>query len=192
MLYYDDPGLIKDMLNHFCKLWLLMCEKLTSKIDFDFAVFWEDMSGRQGSMISPATFREFMSPNYKKLTDFLKSRGINIFAVDTDGYVGELINLFLEIGINMLFPFEQQADNDLIKFRKKFPELRMFGGIDKKILSRDKISIDKELEKISFLIGKGGYIPSIDHNVSPDSSWENFKYYRNRLNEIIDSKKILL
>ena len=180
------------MLNHFCKLWLLMCEKLTSKIDFDFAVFWEDMSGRQGSMISPATFREFMSPNYKKLTDFLKSRGINIFAVDTDGYVGELINLFLEIGINMLFPFEQQADNDLIKFRKKFPELRMFGGIDKKILSRDKISIDKELEKISFLIGKGGYIPSIDHNVSPDSSWENFKYYRNRLNEIIDSKKILL
>jgi hypothetical protein len=34
----------------------------------------------------------------------------------------------------------------------------------------------------------GGYIPHVDHQVHPDISWENFKYYRARLKEIILEK----
>jgi len=66
MLYYDDPGLIKDMAEHFCNLWLHMVEELTSRMEFDLAFFWEDMSGKNGSLISPSTFKEFMSPITKK------------------------------------------------------------------------------------------------------------------------------
>jgi hypothetical protein len=32
----------------------------------------------------------------------------------------------------------------------------------------------------------GGYIPYGDHFIPPDVSWEGFKYYRTRLNQIID------
>ena len=191
ILYYDDPGLIKDILEHFCKLWILMAEKLTSSIEFDVAVFWEDMSGKQGSLISPTTFREFMTPQYKKLIDFLKSRKIRHFNVDSDGNVAGLIPLFLEIGINSMYPFEQQAGNDLLWIRKRFPELKMMGGIDKNILSKDTEHIDKELKMLPYLINQGGYIPYIDHTIPPNSSWENFKYYRDKLNQIIDSTRIL-
>ena len=36
--------------------------------------------------------------------------------------------------------------------------------------------IDAELEgRIPFMLRHGGYIPSLDHSVPPDVSWENFK-----------------
>lgn len=191
MLYYDDPGLINSILDYFCEFWLLMIEELTSKMEFDVACFWEDMSGKQGSLISPSTFRQFMTPRYKRIIDFLKTKGIKLFMVDTDGKVNELIPLFLEAGVNIMYPFEQQAGNDLIEIRKKFPNLRMLGGFNKNVIYEGKKAIDKELEKMSFLISKGGYIPCADHNIPPNCSWENFKYYRKRLKEIIYSIKVL-
>ena len=126
MFYYDDPKLIKDILDHLCKLWIFIAEELTLKIEFDIGIFWEDMSGRQGSLISPTIFKEFMTPCYKRLIGFLKSRGIKYFNVDCDGYVVDLIPLFLEGEINSMYPFEQQAGNDLIEIRKKFPDLTKY------------------------------------------------------------------
>ena len=191
MLYYDDPQLINDILDHLCELWLLMIEELTSKMDFDVACFWEDMSGKQGSLISPATFKEFMTPRYIRIIKFLKNKGINLFVVDTDGKVEELIPLFMETGINMMYPFEQQAGNDLIEIRKKYQNLAILGGFDKNTLAQGKEQIDKELEKMSYLISTGGYIPYADHLIPPNSTWENFKYYRNKLKTIIYNTETL-
>jgi uroporphyrinogen decarboxylase len=191
MLYYDDPKLVEDMMDHLTQLWLHMIEELTEKMDYDIACFWEDMSGKQGSLISPAIFRQFMTPRYKKIIDFLKTRGIKHFVVDTDGDVDELIPLFMEAGITMIYPFEQQAGNDLAAIRKKYPDLVMMGGFDKNTLAAGKEEIDRELEKMPGLIKQGGYIPCADHLVPPNSSWDNFKYYRQRLGEIINSTPVL-
>lgn len=190
-LYYDDPELIKDILGYLCDFWINIAEELTSMISFDMASFVEDMAGKQGMFISPSTFREFMSPYYMKLIDFLKSRGINIFLVDSDGNLEGLIPLLMEAGINCIFPFEQQAGNNLIEIRKKFPELRMMGGFDKNTLYKGKEYIDRELEKMTYLIGEGGYIPFSDHDVPPNVPWKNYKYFRNKLKDVIFSTKIM-
>ena len=34
---------------------------------------WEDMACRTGSLISPKTFREFMTPNYRKIAQFAEA-----------------------------------------------------------------------------------------------------------------------
>ncbi|MCL4416302.1 MAG: hypothetical protein M1365_06350, partial [Actinobacteria bacterium] len=130
LLYYDNPELLNSILDHLCNLWLAMAEELLPKINFDFAAFWEDMAGRQGSFISPAVFRQFMTPRYRRIISFLKSKGMKHFLVDTDGNVNDLIPLFLEAGITIMYPFEQQAGNDLLEMRKKFPNLGMIGGFD--------------------------------------------------------------
>jgi uroporphyrinogen decarboxylase len=190
-MYYDNPGLIKDILHHLCDLWIQMGEELLSKVKIDIAVFWEDMSSKNGPLISPGTFREFMSPNYTRLVDFFRSKGIKNFMVDTDGNVEVIIPLFLETGVNGMFPFEQQAGNDLIEIRKKYPELIMAGGFDKNTLFKNKEDIDKELEKMEYLIKQGGYIPFADHLVPPNSSWENYKYFRERLGSIVENTRVL-
>jgi uroporphyrinogen decarboxylase len=47
-------------------------------------------------------------------------------------------------------------------------------------------AIDRELEaKLPSMLRQGGYIPYTEHYVSPDISWENFLYYRRRVNEYV-------
>ena len=48
--------------------------------------------------------REFMLPNYKKLSDFAKAHDIAVIQVDTDGDCEELIPLFAGAGVNMMLP----------------------------------------------------------------------------------------
>jgi hypothetical protein len=183
--YYDKPKLLKAIADHLCDLWIRMCEELLSLCSFDCAFFWEDMSGKQGSVIGPETFREFMAPYYRRMIDFLKQRGITNFVVDTDGNVAELIPLFMETGITGMYPFEAQAGNDIVAIRKKYRKLLMFGGIDKNMLARDEQSIDRELGKAARMMEFGGYIPFADHLVPPTVSWKNFTYYRQRLKELV-------
>ncbi|MCL4378018.1 MAG: hypothetical protein M1409_06525 [Actinobacteria bacterium] len=191
LLYYDDPKLIKDIASHLCELWISIAEELIQEIDFDIVCFWEDMSGKQGSLISPVMFRKFLTPYYKRIIDFLKSRNMKNFLVDTDGNVNELIPLFLEAGVNTMYPFERQAGNDILEIRNKYPELKMLGGFNKNTLFEGKISINKELEIIKQLIKKDGYIPFCDHLVPPNVSWENYKYFRNELKNVIFYTKVL-
>ena len=66
----------------------------------------------------------------------------------------------------------------------------MMGGFDKMTFNKDKDAIDRELEIVTWLISRGGYIPYGDHSIPPDASWENFIYYREKLNRIIDNTKV--
>lgn len=190
-MYHDNPELIKNIFSFLTDFWINLAEEILSKYDIEVVDFWEDMSGKNGSLISPETFKEFMSPYYKRLIGFLKTKGIKHFNVDTDGNVDTLIPLFLEVGITGMLPFERQAKNDLIKIRKKYPNLNIFGGFDKNVLAKDKKEIDIELMNIREMIKPGGYIPYCDHLVPPNVPWENYKYFRNKLIDIIYSTKVL-
>ncbi len=49
---------------------LCMCkEVLETGVKFDYAHFWEDICFKNGPLISPDVFREFVGPWYKKITD---------------------------------------------------------------------------------------------------------------------------
>ena len=94
--------------------------------------------------------------------------------------------MWLEAGVTGVFPME--AVNDLVKIRKMYPKLQMLGGVDKKILiDGTGKDIDDELEMVSILMKKGGYIPHIDHSIPLDAEWNRLKEYRKKLNNIIDS-----
>ncbi|MCK5570151.1 MAG: hypothetical protein KAJ15_10555, partial [Spirochaetes bacterium] len=72
--------------------------------------------------------------------------------------------------------------------RKKFPGLQMMGGIPKLEIAKGKKRIDEILKPIAELLKHGGYIPFCDHSVPPAVSWEYFKYYREKLNDIIERR----
>jgi len=187
MAFYDMPDVMKDIMDYMADLWINLYDQVLNQISVDGILIWEDMSFKSGPLISPAMFRQYILPNYKRLTDCLKSHGVNTIMVDTDGHCSELIPLFTEGGANLLGPFEQAADMDIKKVREEFPELTIVGGIDKTKIKEGKEAIDKELEKVPWMLAQGRYIPHFDHQVPPDVSWEDYKYYRNKLNEMIDS-----
>jgi uroporphyrinogen decarboxylase len=166
-------------------MWLQVAEELTALIDFDWCYFFEDMAYRGGSIIGPHIFREFMEPYYKRLIDFAESRGIRHHIVDSDGYIEDLVPLFMDVGMTGMQPFEVRAGNDIERVRKKYPRFEILGGIDKTALQNTE-KIDMELEKVKRMLEWGGYVPYVDHAFPPDIGYENYRYFRERLNRIVD------
>jgi len=103
--------------------------------------------------------------------------------------VEELIPLIVETGVTGMYPFERAAGNDLLRIREAFPGFQILGGFDKRALfeGSTRAAIEAELAVVERLLRQGRFIPHVDHFVSQDCTWENFSYYRQRLNDIIDS-----
>lgn len=183
--FYDEPELVRDIMNQLTDLWLYIYEKISHYIQIDIIHIWEDMSGKQGSLISPDMVLEFMLPNYKRIHAFAENHGIKVMQVDTDGECEGLIPLFAEAGVNMMLPFEVSAGSDIVKLREKYPYMSMLGGIDKLEIAKGREHIDAELERVAPLINKPGYFPALDHLIHPGISFEDYSYFVNRLKIMI-------
>jgi len=188
MALIDSPELIHDINSTFCNFLIAYYGRICQDVEIDCILIWEDMAYKSGSLISPAHYREFLTPYYKKMVNFAKEAGVDIITTDSDGYVEELIPLIIETGVTGMYPFERAAGNDLLRIREAYPDFQIMGGFDKRTMfaGGGKAAIDKELAIIKEMLKKGRYIPHTDHFVSEDCTYENFTYYRNRLNEIID------
>lgn len=188
MSMYDDPGLIKEFNEFYLDFIMKYWSGILEKIDIDCIYIIEDIAYKSGSFISKEMFEKFLKPYYVKFIDYLKQYNIRNIFVDCDGLIDELIPLWIDVGVNGVFPIE--AVNDIEKIRELYPKLKLIGGFDKRVLFSDSNigNIEEELKKIKRVVKKGGYIPHVDHSVSMDVTWENFKYYRKRLNDICDGK----
>jgi uroporphyrinogen-III decarboxylase len=161
--FYDKPELIHEIMDYLTDFWIAIYERVSRDVKIDIIHIWEDMSGKQGSLISPNMVCDFMMPNYKKIRDFAKRKDIPIISLDTDGNCMELTPLFIESGINLLMPFEVAAGSDINEYRRLFPNLGIMGGIDKREIAKGKDAIDRELERISPMFEHNGYFAMMDH-----------------------------
>jgi uroporphyrinogen decarboxylase len=182
--FYDTPALVADMMEHLTSLWLALWEREAAEVRIDHIHIWEDMSGRQGSLISPRMVRRFMMPCYDRIAAFASARGVRIVSVDTDGDCRLLAPIFMEHGVNMMFPFEVQAGNDVEAIRREHPTLGIVGGLDKRALAGSAADIDLEVARAARMIDKGRYIPTFDHLIPPDVPWSNFVYAADRLRSV--------
>jgi len=178
-LFYDDPALVSDMMAHMEYFSTEIIQRVLKDIQVDFAVFWEDMAWKKGPLISPKMFREFMMPHYKKVTGLLRSKGVDIIFVDSDGNISQLIPLWIESGVNGMYPLEVAAGMDAVELRQRYGnECLLWGNIDKRALAESKEVLKEELDrKIPFLLSQGGYFPGIDHFIPEDVPLENFQFY---------------
>jgi len=185
--FLDEPEFIAEMIYYWQDYVLRIFERIFAQgINLDCVHISEDMAYKSHSMISPAMTREFLLPVYKKWISYWKSNGgVKIIDMDSDGYIGELISIWIEAGINVCDPIEVAAYNDITEYRKLFGEKMAYrGGIDKRAIASGGKVIKNELKRISPLINKrGGFIPSCDHGVPHDISLENFIYYSKLLAE---------
>jgi len=184
--FHDEPELVHDMMEFNTEFIVNLLPRVIDEAPLTALFFWEDMCYRSGPLISPKMFREFMLPRYRRITDFARSKGIDTIFVDSDGNVEELIPLWLDSGINGVYPMEVAAGMDVVKLRKQYgKELLMTGGIDKRVLAQDRKAIDEELENKLSIIEHGGYIPHIDHAIPHDVPYDNFAYYWERKKSLL-------
>jgi uroporphyrinogen decarboxylase len=183
---YDDRPWVEEMMEHLTQLSLSVLKKLAGKVRIDRADWWEDMCYNHGSLLSPRLFAELMVPRYKRITDFLRQEfGTEFNQLDSDGNIHELVPLWREGGINVMFPIEV-AHTDPYRISEQFgTRVALRGAFDKRALIAGPAAIDAEFERLRPLFQGGGFIPHTDHLVPPDVSLEHYIYYRRKKCELI-------
>jgi uroporphyrinogen decarboxylase len=183
LLVYEDPALFREMVEHMADFYVRVNRRaLDSGVRIDAAAMWEDMCYRDGPLLPPTVFREVLIPAYRYITDELRKHDIDVVYLDCDGRIDLLIPLWLEAGVNCMFPVEVGAwGADPVAYRKQYGrELLMMGGVDKNALRRGRDAIDRQIDRLAPLVEEGGFIPHCDHRVPPDVPLEYYLYYIER------------
>lgn len=180
LVVYDDPAWFEEMVVTIADLQIAMLEKVFATGGrFEAATLWEDMCYNAGPLLSPAHFKQYLVPHYRRITDLLHRHGVDVVWIDCDGKIDDLLPLWLDAGVNCMFPIEIGTwGADPLKYRRQFGrDLLMMGGVDKHVLARSKADIDAEIRRLTPLVEEGGYIPMPDHRVPPDVPLTNYVHY---------------
>ena len=180
----DDEDLYVEIIDTVGALSLRTLEEVLSYgIAFDYAHFWEDICFKNGPLVQPAVFAERVGPWYRKITDLLTSHGIDIVSLDCDGKIDALLPIWLENGVNTMFPIEVGTWNaSIAPWRAQYGNgLRGVGGMDKKVFAGNRADVDAEIERLKPLVALGGFIPCPDHRIPPDAEWDTVRYYAERM-----------
>lgn len=189
--FHDQPKLIEACMER----WLELADAVTAMhqehITFDEVFFAEDNCYNHGPLVDPAMMRSMLIPYYQQLLANIKSRQIDknrhlYVQIDTDGDCRPLIDFYIEtIGMDAMSPFEVASGCDVVEIGRKYPELCIRGGIDKRVLAGGRKAIDAMVERILPAMKKrGGYIPCCDHGVPAEVPYEDYLHYRRRCVEL--------
>ena len=188
-MFYDDPGLIHDCM----RAWLELADAVTAThqkyVALDEIFLAEDICYNHGPLISPAMMREFLFPYYQQLIANARARQRQSpkklhIQIDTDGWALPVVDVYREIGMDYMSPFEVAAGCDVVQVRKDYPDLLIRGGIDKRILASGRDAIAREVDRIMpFMRERGGFIPTCDHGVPEEVPFEDYMFYRERMRE---------
>jgi uroporphyrinogen decarboxylase len=186
-IYADDKDLFNEIITDTADLQYLVVKRILEEYDaFDFGHFWEDICFRNGPMISPNVFAEMVGPHYRRITSLLLEHDIDIVSVDCDGTIDALLPVWLENGVNTMFPIEVGTWNGNIKpWREKYgSDLRGIGGMNKNVFLDDYTAIDREIERLKPFVESGGFIPCPDHKIAQGAKWENVQYYSDKMRKV--------
>ena len=187
--WYDMPELMHEMMEFIADYTIAVSKPVLEQTDVEYVMINEDMSMKNGPLLSPGHYKKFIFPHMKRLVDYYKSNGVRYVMVDTDGNCEALIPLLMDAGVDGIWPLERVAGMDPVEIRKTYGrDLRLTGGVDKMEIAKGKAAIDNHLAAMVPLIEEGGFIPTIDHTASPDISLENFVYYMKRKMDLLSGK----
>jgi hypothetical protein len=180
LVLYDDPAWFEEMLTTVADCIIgTLSRVLETGGQFDGCAMWEDMCYNGGPLMSPKHFNRFLVPHYRRIVDLLHRHGVDVIWVDCDGRIDKLLSLWLESGINCMFPVEVGTWRaDPVRYRRVYgKELLMMGGFDKRILAGSQGEIEAEVHRLAPLVEEGGFISFCDHRVPPDVPLENYWFY---------------
>lgn len=174
----DDPELVRTIVADLSDFYLESFAMLLPDVRLDQVTCFEDMCATKAPLISPAMFREFIAPGYRKYIGGLKDMGVEHVFIDTDGDAWLIIPELIECGFSGCAPCEVNAHMDAGELREAFPDFCLSGGIDKVAVAEGGRALDEEFERrFRTAWNCGRYTPSLDHGAPPDISWANLQHY---------------
>jgi Uroporphyrinogen-III decarboxylase len=146
--------------------------------DLDLVLITDDYCGQQLPMFSRKNLDRFIVPRQREMFKTLKSKGVKVAALHSDGAVFDFIPAFIDMGAEVLNPVQftaqgMEADRVKATYGSK---IGLWGGLDTQHLlpNAGPEKVYEEVRKtVETLSRDGGYVFSSIHNVQGDTPFEN-------------------
>ncbi|MFW5868184.1 MAG: uroporphyrinogen decarboxylase family protein [Armatimonadota bacterium] len=146
---------------------------------------FDDMAATKGPMFSPATAEAVLAPAWAHIVDSFKEAGAAKVILHSDGNIGPLLDLFIDLGFDGINPVEYHVGLNPLDLRERYGDrLALLGGLDNAlILPRgDRAELRGHMLEV-LRAGAGGGFVLATHSVGPDISVATMEYLRELLCE---------
>ena len=145
----------------------------------DIIKIGDDLGTQESLLISPKMYREFLKPIHADFISFIKQRSKAKVFFHTDGDVFNLIEDFIEIGVDILNPVQTSAGrmSNLAELKARYGGRIVFcGGIDtQRVLpTGTPAEVRDEVKRVIQVLGEGGdYMLASVHTIMNEVPAEN-------------------
>lgn len=136
-----------------------------------------DMAFKTMTFCSPATYKELIWPQHRRLADWAHARDLKMI-YHSDGDLRKVMDLYVEAGFDCLQPLESKASMDVRELAPQYgDQLSFLGNIDvMKMITEDLDLIEEEIRtKFAAGMTQRGYLYHSDHSVPPQVSLQTYR-----------------
>lgn len=143
----------------------------------DVVVFGDDYADKNGPLMSPRHFKEFVLPGLKRSVDAAHEAGAYVVK-HTDGNIMPILDMIVETGIDALNPLEPVAGMDIGRIKERYGgRIALIGNIDcGYVLSQAPVEEVRRVTRATIRVAKpgGGYCLSSSNSIHSSVRPENF------------------
>ncbi len=177
----EQPDFAQELLQRINKLCMVNMGHFLDQCGdkLDMIKIGDDLGTQENLMISPRMYRKMLKPLHAEMIDLIKQKTRAKIFFHTDGDVFNLIDDFIEIGVDVLNPIQTSAGkmSNLEELKKKYDRRIVFcGAIDtQKILpTGTPAEVKQEVKRVMNILGqRGGYMVATVHTVMNEVPAEN-------------------
>ncbi|MRS04563.1 hypothetical protein EG832_15305 [bacterium] len=176
-----EPDFAQELLNKNNQLCMRLMSNFLDQCGdlIDIIKIGDDLGTQESLMISPRMYRRMLKPLHAEMIAMIKQKTKAKVFFHTDGDVFDLIEDFIEIGVDVLNPIQTSAGkmSDLEALKQRYNKRIVFcGAIDtQKILPYGTPEqVRQEVKRVINILGKdGGYMLATVHTVMNEVPPEN-------------------
>lgn len=148
------------------------------KLGVDMIHVSDDWGSQKSPLFSPEVFRELIFPSHKRVADAVHRMG-GYVSLHSDGNIDPLLDGVVEIGYDVVHPYQVSSGMDYSKFREKYRgHFSIMGGIDVQttIGFGDYDRLEREIREMTAFAKQGGMILCTSHMIQPHCSVEEAEF----------------
>lgn len=163
--FYTEPNAVRELFHRIMNFQMGIAKHYLA-VGVEMVGMGDDLGTQNGLLLSPEILTKFLVPEYQRLFDLYKSRGV-LINFHTCGHIQPLLEMFMDLGVDILNPIQASA-NDLDALRAATQgRMALMGGIQSATIVRGPAqAIRAEVAQRLWQLGRaGGYFCSPDQGM---------------------------
>mgnify|MGYP000468801893 CR=1 FL=1 len=145
---------------------------------------YDDMGNNRQPMMSPASFEIVFLPAYRRMVSAFKRAGANKVILHSDGNIGPLLDMLVDVGFDGINPVEPRAGLHIPTLQQKYPGLSFIGGMcNSHVLPEGPEERIREQAREIIEVARDGGVIIGAHSIGPDIPVSHYMHYHRTVKE---------